>query len=387
MIGLQEYVFLNESNNEWSNSLMTGGGYQGGWQHRGDYKYAKIVISWLLREEGSPEGIYLGKSTDNDKSIFDLNKLKLNEEDKKSLQDMKDNISKYSEKDFNKIMMKYGLKWNKINKKQLSGVGSEGNHGNQFEVDFMNDFDSKWESKIKEITGCKEIKNKEAVGGKNQRRPYNFNPDGTITAGKPGSFDIGATISDITLDTDKGPIYLSLKSGKLLSFANIGCIGSGNNLIIPRSWYNNPKEELPENGKRLLDMLCIDHKKYRAVFANKENTNNSTRVRTADYQKEDVTKQMKSNKDFMVFIKSLIGYGYVMVHQNQGDDVDFIDLRKESKLDSLVNGILSAEVAYPTNAKRVEVHVDMAGIWINFVARPADGGPVPNRIHVQYNFK
>lgn len=384
MIGLQEYVFLIESNNEWSQTVL--GKHE--WEYSGEYKYSKIVLNWLLGNgENIPKGIYIGKSTDNDKSIFDLSKLKLKESDKKDLQNLLNNISGSKYQDFDKIMNKYGIKWNKINKKQLSGVGSEGNHGNQFETDFMNDFDSKWESKIKEITGCKEIKNKEAVGGKNQRRPYNFNSDGTITAGKSGSFDIGATISDITLNTDKGHIYLSLKSGKLLSFANIGCIGKGNNLIIPRSWYNNPKEELPENGKRLLDMLCIDQEKYRAVFANKENTNNSTRVRTADYQKEDVTKRMKSNKNFMTFIKSLIGYGYVMVHQNQGDDVDFIDLREESKLDSLVNDILSAEVAYPTNAKRVEVHVDMTGIWINFVARPADGGPVPNRIHVQYNFK
>lgn len=385
MIKLDEYVFLIEANQTWSNTCLAG---KDGWQHRGDYKYAKKVLSWLLdNDEDKPEGIYMGKSSEDSKSIIKLTDIKLSDEDKKALEEIRSNISKHTYQDFNKIMSKYGIVWTKINKQQLSGVGSEGNKGNQFEQDFYNDFDEKWASKIKEIVGCKEIKSKSLDGSKNQSRPYNFNSDGTITAGKPGSFDIGHTVTDITLETDKGPVYLSLKSGKLLSFANIGCIGKGTNKIIPRTWYNNPNEELPENGKKLLDMLCIDIDKFRAVFANRANTDNSTKTRKADYKKEDVTSQMKANKNFKTFIKSLIGYGYIMVHQNSGDDVNFIDLREESKLDSLVKNVMSAEVAYPTNAKRVEVHVDMPGIWISFDARPADGGPVPNRIHVRYKFK
>lgn len=384
MITLNDYILVNESNEAWSKTCLG----KGEWDHRGDYKYAKMLISWLIDDsDDKPEGIYMLKLTDKDKHVVKLKDIKLTPEDKKKLEDIRKNISKHKYQDFDEVMKKYGVAWKDINKQQLSGVGSDGNKGNQFETDFFNDFETKWEDKLKKIVGFSVVKDKKLDGALNQKRPYSFNSDGTITVGKPGSFDIGHTVTDITLDTDKGPVYLSLKSGALLSFANIGCIGKGAEKIIPRSWYTNPDEELPENGKRLLDMLCIDAEKYRQVFATRSNTNNATKARKAEYTKVDVTKEMKANKNFTTFIKSCIGYGYVMVHQNKGDDVDFIDLRREETLDKLITPINSAEVAYPSNAKRVEVHVDMPGIWISFDFRPADGGPVPNRCHVRYKFK
>lgn len=384
MIRLNEYVFLLEEASPWSKTLL--GTSNHNWEHNGDYKYVKTLLQWILNpSDNSPKGIYIGKNTDKDKKIISL-PLDLTNEEKRNLEDLLKNISKKSIKDFNDILSSHGIEWKNINKAQLSGVSSEGNKGNQFETDFMNDFEEKWESKIKEITGCKTINSKSLDGGKNQNRPYHFNPDGSITAGKEGSYDVGSIVTDITLDTDKGPIYLSLKSGDLLAFSNIGCIGKKSDPIIPRNWYDSD-EELPKKGKALLDMLAIDETRYRNVFKGRKSSNNSNKVRKATYEKEDVTSLMKNNKNFIKFVRSNIGYGYIMVHQVKGDDVDFIDLRSEAKLNELTNHIVKAEVNYPTNAKRVEVHIDMSGIWLSFDLRPADGGPVPNRVHCRYKFK
>jgi hypothetical protein len=386
-LSLVDYIFLNEDNSPWSKTVFSG---KNGWEHRGSYSYAKTLLGWLLNKEGvdRPQGLYLGRDNSKEKRIVSFDDLKFSDSEKKQLEEMYNNISKYKYSDLDKILKRFGFKWGNINKKQFSGVGGgDGNVGNQFELDFMNDFDEKWESKIKEITGCKEIKNKTLDGGKNQKRPYNFNSDGSITAGKEGSYNIGSTVTDITLETDKGPIYLSLKSGKLLSFANIGCIGKGADQIIPRSWYNSDNEELPEKGKNLLNILGIDSQRFKQVFNHRENNSNSNKVKKATYEKVDVTKELQSNKNFLKLVRSCIGCGYIMVHQNQGDDVDFMDLRDESKLQQLTSKVISADVNYPKDAKRVEVHVDMPGIWISFDARPADGGPIPNRIHVRYKFK
>lgn len=383
MIKLNEYVFLTEEASPWSKTLLGTGLHN--WTHEGDYKYAKTILNWILNpDDDTPKGIYIGKDTDKDKSVVSL-PIDLNDKEKKELQDLLENISKKSIKDFDSILSNHGLTWKNINKAQLSGVSSNGNKGNQFEIDFMNDFDEKWESKIKSIVGCNEINGKSLDGSKNKNRPYHFNSDGSITAGKEGSYDIGSTITDITLDTDKGNVYLSLKSGKLLSFANIGCIGK-KDPIIPRSWYDSD-DELPKKGKALLDILGIDETRYKEVFKGRKNTSNSNKVRKANYVKDDVTDILKNNKNFLKFVRSCIGCGYIMVHQNSEDDVDFIDLRSESKLNELTAKIIKAEVYYPTDAKRVEVHVDMPGIWLSFDLRPADGGPVPNRVHTRYNFK
>lgn len=333
----------------------------------------------------TPECIYIGKSTDSDKTTVKLS-LELSESEKAQLQDLLDNVTDKGPKDFNSILEKHYLIYEDINKAQLSGVNSNGNVGNQFETDFYNEFEEKFEDKIKSIIGCKEIKSKSLDGSKNNKRPYYFNSDGSITTGKEGSYDIGHVVSDITLNTDKGVVYLSLKSGNILSFANIGCIGKGSFKIIPRSWYNSD-EELPEHGKQLLDMLGIDTERFKSVFQGRQNTSNNTKVRKATYETVDVTDKLKSNKNFIKFVRSAIGYGYIMVHQNSGDNVDFIDLRSEETLNKLTSHIISADVNYPKNAKRVEVHVDMPGIWLSFDLRPSDGGPVPNRVHVRYKFK
>lgn len=386
-LSLANYAVLFENNSPWSKTVLGG---TTNWEHRGNYSYPKTLLSWLLNKEGidRPQGLYIGRDDSKEKRIVSFDDLKFSEEEKKQLEEMYNNISKYKYTDLDKILKRFGFNWGIINKKQFSGVGGgDGNKGNQFELDFMNDFDEKWESKIKEITGCKEIKNKTLDGGKNQKRPYNFNSDGSITAGKEGTYDIGATVTDITLDTDKGPIYLSLKAEDLLSFANIGCIGKGANKIIPRSWYNSDNEELPENGKRLLDIFAINPQRFKQVFAHKKNTSNTNKVRKATYEKEDVTKKLQGNKNFLKLVRSCIGCGYILAHKNKGGDVDFIDLRDESKLLELTSKVISADVNYPKDAKRVEVHVDMPGIWLNFNARPADGGPVPNRIHTEYRFK
>lgn len=385
MLSLNDYVNEYEKSSSWSKTLL--GTCRHNWEHNGNYKYIRTLLNWILNpSDDTPKCIYIGKSTDSDKTTVKL-PIELSEDEKKQLQELLDNVTNKGPKDFNNILEKHCLIYENINKAQLSGVSSGGNAGNQFETDFYNDFEEKWKDKIKSIVGCKEIKSKSLDGTKNNKRPYYFNSDGSITAGKPGSYNIGSIISDITLDTDKGPIYLSLKSGKLLSFANIGCIGRGSSQIIPRSWYNSDDSKLPKHGQQLLDMLGIDTEQFKEVFKRHQNTSNSNITHKATYKKFNVTDRFIKNDNFIKFVRSNIGCGYIMVHQNSGNDVDFIDMRSEKTLNKITDHVISADVNYAKNAKRVEVHVDMPGVWLSFDLRPSDGGPVPNRVHVRYKLK
>ena len=60
------------------------------------------------------------------------------------------------------------------------------------------------------------------LGGENTKRPLVFSPSIILTNPKGSGNDVGKAVTDITIRTDKKPIYLSLKLGGTTTFFNSG---------------------------------------------------------------------------------------------------------------------------------------------------------------------
>ena len=368
----------DEKYSMWSNTLLT----KKDWSHKGDYRYALKLISCLLdRNDDNPNILCKLKHSDKNKYVFNLDNLKISYEDRKSIEEIRNNITDYIYQDLDKIISKYGLTWTKINKAQFSGITSKGNNGNQFELEFINNFNNKYNNLIQNIAKYNSILNIQLTGCANNRRPIQFK-NNVATLSQNGTNNIGKLISDVTLQTDIGDFYLSLKFDTQVTLVNTGILG-----IIPRSWYKSMNIKLPVHGKHFLNELGVEESKFKSVFFGKENTNNKTKVRNANYTIYEVTNEVLKNNNFIDFIKSAIGYGYIMVHKYKNNKIHIIDIRQKEQLDDLVKDIKKVEVCYPSNAKRVEIHITMEHAMIVCILRATDGGLEPNKFTMNYIYK
>ena len=118
-----------------------------------------------------------------------------------------------------------------------SGNRGANNRGNLFEPQFAEALLAWWAGdaikdrnmsaaiehldKTYEMSESKEFK-VDVVGGENTRRPLVFSPKIQLTNPKGKGFDVGKSVTDITVTVDKGPIYLSLKLGGTTTFFNVG---------------------------------------------------------------------------------------------------------------------------------------------------------------------
>lgn len=99
------------------------------------------------------------------------------------------------------------------------------------------------------------------VGGENTKRPLDFSGKISITNPKGVGFNIGQSVTDITLLTDNNPpIYLSLKLGGTTTFFNVGI----KTKLTKREIENG--EIFNTDGKKLLDLFGIDNKRFCTIF-------------------------------------------------------------------------------------------------------------------------
>lgn len=295
---------------------------------------------------------------------------------------VKDELTAVHDMDaFNKILAPYGIKWSNIYKGTFSKYekGGKENRGNAFEDQFIKDY-KRFEPDIKKIVGYDELYGIEPEGRKNQHRPLKISSKSILCSpATEGNYNIGKTVTDITLDTDKGPIYLSLKFGNTVTFVNAG--------VVPlyKSFFSGGA--LSKEGELLLKMLCIDKDKFKSVFDNYV-PDPDGKKKKATYEKVDVTSKLKSNKIFEKFMKSAMGHGYILVHQNENGSVDYVDLQSSTELDKFLSGLTKATVEYPTNgsAKRVNVVVKYKHIEFSLNIRNKSGGVNPTHIMADYKF-
>lgn len=283
------------------------------------------------------------------------------------------------------------IKWTSLFKGDFSNSGTSKkptNKGNAFEFIFAEKIKTDesvqktlakyFNVSVDIIKNCK-VK---LVGEQNNKRPLTFNGN-TITCGNIGTnFNIGNLVSDITLINDNDEYYISCKYGNTTKFVN-----SGIRTVFPKDWFIG-NAELPKKGKALLDMLCLDANMFRNVFNNysTDKTNKKSKL-TKEYV--DITDKLKTNKAFETFMKSVIGYGYIIAHADSKYNIHYIDLLKETKLNKFLRGLDKATVLYPLDGstKRVDITIEYEYITFNLNMRAKDGGIYPTHIMADYIFK
>ena len=291
---------------------------------------------------------------------------------------------------FNNIVKKYGLpEWNKIFKGDFSGYTNglaSKNRGNAFEIDFVENF----KYYADDFAGCvgtdtNNIYNAslDLVGGLNNRRPLTIN-NGKVTVGDIASS--GDSLADVIINADK-KYNVSLKFGTAVTFINCGTgkifTRHGFNKYITTGEYEPTKE-----GEQLLDFFGIDHNRFADVFVNYVNYKGFDKRKRSAKDSVDVTACAKT-KDFYEFLKSVIGYNYVLVHKLDNGQIHYYNLMTEKDLNNFIGKVQSMEVLYPNDgrAKRVDILLETTNLKIKFNIRSKTGGIEPTHLMSDYTIK
>ncbi len=282
----------------------------------------------------------------------------------------------------------------KVNEVKLSfGEGSRGgrgvaNKGGQFELDLTKDLDTWWEDE----TDYKSKHSKKIIdemssmygwakskkfdvnneGGLNQKRPLIFTTQPFI--GTAGDQNIGKTVTDITVTSDKGPVYLSLKATGTVTFFNAGVTK-----YLIADEMRNHRTIKNKQGLMLLKMLGLKPKKLADVF----NSYGGKQERS----EENVFSKMEKEK-FIKFLKSGIGYGYHYVHAKNPNEIHHFKMTREF-MNKLANPV--SAIAYyggkKSAGKRVDIDIDTPYITLKINIRNKQGGVYPSHIMCDYTFK
>lgn len=212
--------------------------------------------------------------------------------------------------------IKSGAKLNKV--KIKFGNGSSGNRGvnnrgNLFEPAFakaMIDWyagekvaDKSMLDAIEDMDKIYDLaKNKNFAvveeGGENTRRPLQFGGGGIYLANPKGSgTDVGKSVTDLTIKTDKNDIYLSLKLGTTTTFFNVGV----RTILTPNEIKLG--EITNKDGLKLLNLFGIDQKKFCQIFNGE--LSGGEKVTNAPYNKSGMKKLLETG----------IGHNYHIIHK------------------------------------------------------------------------
>ena len=138
-----------------------------------------------------------------------------------------------------------------------------------------------------------------AVGELNQRRPLSISGS-SLKLGN-GAVDIGSTVTDITLKYNGNTeVYLSLKYGNTLAFANIG-VGT----VFKESEMKSGK--MNANAKTICKVFGLSETSFSETFTNYPHS------KKLQNHQQDVTSTCDKNA-ISNLLKQMVGKGYVMVH-------------------------------------------------------------------------
>ena len=284
-------------------------------------------------------------------------------------------------------MKKYNLpNFNKYFKGDFSGytngIASK-NRGNAFEIDFCNNF----EYYVEDFAKCVGLDSDQfenatldLVGGQNTRRPLNIK-NGKITIGDIKTS--GNALADVVIKTNDKSYNASLKFGNSVTFINCGI----NKLFKKQDFENYKKSgvfDVNNEGQQLLDFFGIEPDKFAQIYINYIGHKKYSSEKDA----VDVTDKAKS-KEFYDFLKSVIGYNYILIHKDAKNNVHYYDLLSEKQLEDFIGRIQKMEVFYPKNGigKRVDIVLETSKLYIKFNIRSKDGGVYPTHLMADYTIK
>jgi len=248
--------------------------------------------------------------------------------------------------------------------------------------DHVNTIISTLQNKLK-----KSLVKAEHVGGKNSPRPLVVNGGNIqISAGGVTTFDIGATLTDITLyfGPEKTPVYLSVKFGSTLSFFNCGISGGGKDNISLFPKNELEKMNIPNDGKTYLDMFGIDYVDFLDVF-HKYTGDKKTSPTISNH-----SRQVNLNANRKAALENLcasgIGYGYWMVHYD-GTSLEFYEIDSEymHKASTLVGNTIEIDYGGSSGrGKRIDMSFETQKYEFKFNIRNKSGGVFPTHTNGDY---
>lgn len=276
------------------------------------------------------------------------------------------------------------------------GSESRVNLGTQFEKDLVSDIqkyirgdkisNTKNEKFINEFVKYYRLTVLDRVrpmGELNQKRPLLFSGS-NVFIGTTGDPKIGMTVTDITVEGSHTQgsrnmgrtIYLSLKYGNKVTFANLGVT-----TIFPvRDFENNKLTS--HHAKAILSMFGINEKKFIDTF--------NAYAKGQTYKDKENTFSKIDRDTMRNFIMSGIGYGYHMVHL-LGGSIKHKEMTK-AHLDR-VSTPTSCTVYYggigaDKSAKRIDMIVETSAYTLQFNIRSKSSGKIyPTHLMIDYEYK
>jgi len=212
-------------------------------------------------------------------------------------------------------------------------------------------------------------------GSANQSRPIEASNGGFVISTPGGATEnIGKTVTDITYfyGADKKPVYLSLKYGPTLTFFNSG-VGDffPKNEVIAQTIKT-------QSGLDLLDMFDIDPLLFCKSFQPRNTALPNKKAKNID--KSAIKKLLKSG----------IGYGYWMVHNDGKGNVDWYEMTESYMNDSAtINGDITIYYGRQ-NGKGIGVNMKCESKNYKFtfnIRNKQASGPYPTHMMCDYKKK
>lgn len=297
------------------------------------------------------------------------------------------NISRAIQEDTSLQKIKSDVKISKLSMK--FGNGSSGNRGvnnrgNLFEPEFAEALLKWWSGEKVANTAMREAiehldktyalkKSKkfkvDVVGGENTKRPLIYTPKVKLSNPKGSGYDIGKSVTDITLHTDKQEIYLSLKLGTTVTFFNVGV-----RTVLPPDDIKAYNIQNPD-GKKLLKLFGINEKVFCDVFNGRLERGFTENVRLPASMIDEL-------------MKTGIGEGYHIIHKLSGGikskKMDRNALNKASK-------VSNATVYYGGKGgtgKRVDIEMESQTYKFKLNLRDTQGKDgYPTRLMCDFSYK
>ena len=278
--------------------------------------------------------------------------------------------------DLSKVKIKFG--------NGSSGNRGANNRGNLFEPQFAEALLSWWAGdavkdrnmsaaiehldKTYEMSESKEFK-VDVVGGENTRRPLVFSPKIQLTNPKGKGFDVGKSVTDITVTIDQGPIYLSLKLGGTTTFFNVGV-----KTILTKKEIQAEKIVNP-NGKKLLKLFGINEQEFCNVF----NGTSSGRV----------DKRPKFDKAGLShLLQSGIGFNYHIIHKLGGKILSKEMTQSAMKTAAAVTAPVVYYGGKGGKGKRIDIEMQSSTYVFKLNLRDTQGGDgYPTRLMCDFKYK
>ena len=218
-----------------------------------------------------------------------------------------------------------------------------------------------------------------AEGGENKKRPLKYeNGNWKVGDADGTNYNIGATVTDLTLTTKKkqkeSVIYLSLKTSGTTTMSNLGV-----KKIFPKNEIQNGTIST-DLGLKVLETFGIDNARFCRIF----NEAYSGNVRSGgDDRNPNFNRALLQG-----MIRGSIGYGYHYTHK-QGSKIKNFPMTKQlCDRATTVNSVVVHYGGKTGTGQRVDITVKTPVMELKFNIRDTSGSsdPWPDKLQSAYKF-